>query len=105
MKPNVKTLFGASALLILLVGVPSHAQVGVGTSAPHGALDINPSVTNQMGLVLPVSDSPETKVINPQTNAETKVTGTLVYDSTKDCIRFVKDSGLWSDCLSTTPGK
>jgi hypothetical protein len=84
-----KTLF----LFILFTSL-THAQVGIGTSTPNGALDINSSLplpsTQKAGLVPPIvalsaTNSTTTtttgvSVINPTTNS-VPATGTIVYNT------------------------
>ncbi|WP_147474474.1 fibrinogen-like YCDxxxxGGGW domain-containing protein [Chryseobacterium nematophagum] len=77
------------------------SQVGIGTPTPRGALDINKPTTYNYGLVLPTNESPS-NMKNPQGGSV--VPGTLMYDSTGDCIRFYKghiNGGIsgWSECL------
>jgi len=76
-------------------------QVGIGTSTPRGALDINNPTTNTHGLVLPTNENPD-NITNPQDNG-TPVEGTVIYDSTNDCIKFFKGTQ-WSNCLSDSTG-
>ncbi|GGE97569.1 hypothetical protein SAMN05443634_106207 [Chishuiella changwenlii] len=77
------------------------AQVGIGTTTPRGALDINNPTTFNMPLVLPANVSVN-NMINPQGGAV--VPGSIMYDSTLDCIRLYKQntgngSPGWSPCL------
>ncbi|MDR4953628.1 hypothetical protein REB14_15725 [Chryseobacterium sp. ES2] len=80
-------------------------QVGIGTSTPRGALDINKTKTYNMGLVLPANTNP-TNLINPQGGSVAE--GTIMYDSTRKCPRFYNGT-VWSECLcdqcsgTTTP--
>lgn len=78
------------------------AQVGMGTSKPRGALDINREATNtyDMGLVLPTNTTPN-NLINPQGGSVAP--GTIMFDSTLNCVRVFKASG-WSDCLCDNCG-
>lgn len=78
------------------------AQVGMPTSEPKGALDLNTdSNTNTYGLVLPTTDNPKQKIRNPQDNNNlTSVNGTVVYDSKQDCVRIFQ-ANKWSNCLCT----
>ncbi len=71
-------------------------QVGFGTTTPRGALDINKPSTNTSGLVLPTNSAVE-NMVNPL--GGDVAAGTIMYDSTKDCIRLYKSGG-WSRCLS-----
>ncbi len=68
---------------LLLITLFSNAQVGIGTTTPAGALDLNPTVTTNYGLVAPrvalTSILLEAPVVNPQTGAIP--TGTLVYNT------------------------
>jgi len=61
-----------SIISIILAGVGlSHAQVGIGTDNPQGALDLNPNTgTAKWGLVLPIVPSADTASL--QTSASTK---------------------------------
>lgn len=66
------------------------AQVGMPTSEPKGALDLNTTTnTNTYGLVLPTTDNPKQKIRNPNENNNlTRVEGTMIYDSRQDCVRI-----------------
>ncbi len=83
--------------LSFLLGI--NAQVGIGTNNPRGALDINESTTNTNthGLVLPTNSDPAA-IVNPQDDGK-PVPGTVMYDSTRDCIKYYKLSDEWSGCL------
>ncbi|ROI02132.1 MULTISPECIES: hypothetical protein [unclassified Chryseobacterium] len=80
------------------------SQVGIGTTNPRGALDINKETTNNMGLVLPTNANPN-NLINPM--GGNVAIGTIMYDSTLSCVRVFKSTG-WSNCLcdqcGPTPG-
>lgn len=83
------------------------AQVGMPTSSPRGALDINNDQgTNIYGLVLPTNAIP-TAFVNPiKTNPPQPIVyGTLIFDSGESCIKFYrsKNGGEWSTCLMLTP--
>jgi len=62
----------------------SNAQVGIGTTTPAGALDLNPTVATNYGLVPPrvvlTSILVEAPVVNPQGGA--LAIGTIVYNTT-----------------------
>ena len=81
-----------------------YCQVGIGTGNPRGALDINKPTTNNMGLVLPSNETPN-NLINPQ--GGNVAVGTIMYDTTLNCVKVYKPTG-WSNCLcdtcSTTSG-
>jgi len=74
------------------------SQVGIGTQNPRGALDINKPDTYNMGLVLPTNASTG-NIINPQ--GGNVASGTIIYDSTNDCIKLFKKTNAWSDCLGS----
>ncbi|MCS4303045.1 hypothetical protein [Chryseobacterium sp. BIGb0232] len=74
-------------------------SIGIGTTSPRGALDINKGTTNTMGLVLPTNQN-SSNIINPQGGSV--AIGTIIYDTTSDCIKVFKSTG-WSQCLCTTP--
>jgi len=92
-------------LLILLVMLfqIANSQVGIGTTAPRGALDINKPTTYNMGLVLPTNASTG-NIINPQGGNVAE--GTIIYDSSMKCVKVFNGTA-WSNCLcdacSTTP--
>ncbi|CAI8842268.1 hypothetical protein [Chryseobacterium sp. IT-36CA2] len=92
-------------LLILLVMLfqVANGQVGIGTTAPRGALDINKPTTYNMGLVLPTNASTG-NIINPQGGNVAE--GTIIYDSSMKCVKVFNGTA-WSNCLcdacSTTP--
>ncbi|REC49008.1 hypothetical protein [Chryseobacterium pennipullorum] len=75
---------------------PVYGQMGIDTTTPRGALDINKPTTNTSGLVIPTNSDTD-HFVNPQ-GGDVAV-GTIIYDSSRDCIRFYKSSG-WSRCLS-----
>lgn len=66
--------------LFSLFGLSAFAQVGIGTTTPRGALDINSSTS---GLVLPTvtltASNVEAPVTNPQTGA--LAAGTMVFNN------------------------
>ncbi|REC64048.1 hypothetical protein DRF65_00260 [Chryseobacterium pennae] len=78
-----------------LVLNPTGGTVGMGTSNPRGALDINRGTTNTMGLVLPTNSGPQ-NIVNPM--GGNVAIGTTMYDSTLDCVRVFRSSG-WSNCV------
>jgi hypothetical protein len=92
---------------ILLTGMLStgtivFGQIGMTTPNSRGALDINNNTTNTMGLILPTN----TDVNNITTPDGSNVAaGTIIYDSTKDCVRFYRKTDQWSNCIkfSTDP--
>ncbi|MFP3593250.1 hypothetical protein [Chryseobacterium sp. SIMBA_038] len=82
--------------------------VGIGNLSPRGALDINKGETNNHGIVLPTNPN-----VNNFTNplGGSVIPGTIVYDSTNDCVRFYrKTTNTWSKCIdgegsgTVTPG-
>jgi len=68
-------------LFMLMMGIGSSAQVGIGTTTPRGALEINSStngfVAPQVALTLTTASAP---VVNPQ-DSGSPLTGTLVYNT------------------------
>lgn len=68
---------------LLLLSFTSNAQVGIGTTTPAGALDLNPTVVTNYGFVAPrvalTSIIVEAPVVNPQGGAIP--TGTIVYNT------------------------
>jgi len=94
----MKKLF---SLFLIMTVTLLFSQVGIGTTTPRGGLDINKPTTNIYGLVLPTNSDPA-NMQNPQGGNIPE--GTIMYDSTQDCIRLYKkstDGGSsgWSDCL------
>jgi hypothetical protein len=89
-------------ILIVLFQI-ANGQVGIGTTAPRGALDINKPTTYNMGLVLPTNASTG-NIINPQGGNVAE--GTIIYDSSLKCVKVFNGTA-WSNCLcdacSTTP--
>jgi hypothetical protein len=67
-------------ILMLLITLSSFSQVGIGTTTPNGALDINSTTT---GLVLPrvvlTATNVATPIVNP--NGGVLVAGTTVYNT------------------------
>ncbi len=86
-------------LVLLCTGLGVQAQIGMGTPTPRGALDINRPTTNTWGLVLPTNSSTN-NIVNPM--GGNVAVGTLMYDSTLDCMRVYRSSG-WSDCVCICP--
>ncbi len=86
-------------LVLLCTGLGVRAQIGMGTPTPRGALDINRPTTNTWGLVLPTNSSTN-NIVNPM--GGNVAVGTLMYDSTLDCMRLYRSSG-WSDCVCICP--
>lgn len=84
-------------LTLLLSKIILHGQIGIGTAIPRGALDINRPTTNTMGLVLPTNANVN-NIINPL--GTSVVPGTIIYDSTNDCVRLYQGTNKWSNCLS-----
>ncbi|MDL1914124.1 MAG: hypothetical protein FDW93_06355 [Bergeyella sp.] len=83
-------------LLLMFFQSIIFSQVGIGTTRPRGALDINKGETNTMGLVLPTNADAE-NIINPMGGSV--AVGTIIYDSGLNCVRVYKPAG-WSKCLS-----
>lgn len=94
-----KNYFKYTACVLIQLGFlwNINAQVGIGTNSPRGALDINTTTTNTHGLVLPINSDPET-MTNPQDGGK-PIPGTIMYDSTKGCIKLYKPTNEWSGCL------
>ncbi|WP_353148761.1 hypothetical protein [Chryseobacterium sp.] len=86
-------------ILFLALSLSAYSQIGMNTTAPRGALDINSPTTNDKGLVLPTNADPK-NLINPMGGSIAE--GTVMYDSTLRCIRFFRPTG-WSNCLSDNP--
>lgn len=70
-------------LLLIFATISMHAQVGVGTTTPEGALDLNPTVATNYGLVAPRVALTATNVQAPVVNPQTGVipAGTVVYNT------------------------
>lgn len=68
-------------LLILMTFIAANAQVGIGTTTPRGALEINSStngfVPPQVALTSVTTSSP---IVNPETSGA-PVAGTIVYNT------------------------
>ncbi|MBC5834549.1 hypothetical protein G6N05_08755 [Flavobacterium sp. F372] len=71
------------ALFIVFSICTLNAQVGIGTTTPEGALDLNPTIANNYGFVVPrialTALNAQAPVVNPQTGAIP--TGTVVYNT------------------------
>ncbi len=96
----MKKMVFFNLLLILNFGF---AQVGIGNSNPRGLLDINSSLTgnSDAGIVLPTSSDVNT-IKNPQTSKSSDIAGTIFYDTSLGCIRYMRNDKTWSDCLLDT---
>ena len=70
--------------------VYTDGNVGIGTTAPQGALDV---VSTNSGLILPRVAS--TSAISSPVN------GMLIYDLSSDCTKSYENDA-WSDCLSSS---
>ena len=72
-----------SSVLIFAIGV--NAQVGIGTTMPNGALDIN---SNSQGIILPRVALTATNVMAPVTNPSggALVDGTTVYNTANSSV-------------------
>ena len=86
---------------LFFISWPVMGQVGIGTTTPRGALDINNPTSFNMPLVLPANVSAD-NMINPQGGAV--VPGSLMFDSTLDCIRLYQQNNGngapgWSTCI------
>ncbi|WP_333661371.1 hypothetical protein [Chishuiella changwenlii] len=86
------------SLISIMICIPVYCQVGIGTTTPRGALDINSPITNNLGLVLPVNSATE-NILNPQ--GGTIAEGTIMYDSTNKCVKYFNGNE-WSNCLCDT---
>ena len=99
MLKNMKNALSFS--LVIFLSSTIIAQVGIGNKNPRGLLDVNNNQSGNTtnGLVLPHSNDVST-IINPVTNENSDVSGTIAFDITNDCIKFIKNDGTWSECLS-----
>ncbi|WP_394666617.1 hypothetical protein [uncultured Chryseobacterium sp.] len=77
--------------------ITKDGNVGIGTITPRGSLDINRPTSNIYGFVLP-ANSNTINIINPQ--GGTIAPGTIIYESTADCIKMYRKTNTWSDCLT-----
>ena len=74
--------------VVLCIGTTVFGQVGMNISNPRGALDINKNDrTNNMGLILPTTPD-VISITTPQGGSV--IPGTIVYDSTQDCVKYYK---------------
>lgn len=88
------------SFLLFLIGTFTFSQVGIGSSTPRGALDINSPLTNNQGLVLPTNEA-TTNIVNPVGGAVAE--GTIIFDSTEKCVRYFNRTA-WSNCLCDSCG-
>lgn len=72
----------------------SIAQVGIGTEAPEGVLDV---VSLSSGLIVPRVSS-AAAVVNP--NGGALANGTVIYDLSLNCFNFY-ENGAWTGCLGS----
>ena len=89
---------------MFLTATNIYSQVGIGNEAPRGLLDVNdnPDGNATAGLVLPHA-ADVTALQNPADNdATSTIVGTIAFNSTMDCIQFIKNDGTWSECISIT---
>ena len=82
-----KLLF--SIVTVLVTSVTLHAQVGIGTVTPEGALDV---VSTNSGVVLP-------RVANTAA-VTTPVPGMIVYDLSEHCMKTYNNSE-WTGCIAS----
>jgi len=72
-----------SLLFLLFTTLSLKAQVGIGTTTPAGALDLNPTVTTNYGFIAPrialTALNAQAPVLNPQGGAI--AAGTVVYNT------------------------
>jgi uncharacterized protein (TIGR02145 family) len=82
------------SIVFIVASFTSIAQVGIGTTAPGGALDV---VSTTSGFVMPrVANSGA--VVNP--NGGPIENGTMVYDLSSNCVIFYSN-GAWTGCILT----
>ena len=84
-----KLLF--SVVTVLLTSVTLHAQVGIGTETPEGALDV---VSTNSGVIVPR--------VATAADVTTPVNGMIIYDLSLNCFNFYED-GDWSGCKDVIP--
>ncbi len=77
------------AVILLLVSIEVNAQVGIGTTTPDPSAILDVVSTNK-GALLP-------RVVNV-TTITTPVAGLMIYDSTKQCMKYFNGT-IWSDCM------
>lgn len=90
----MKNLFTLSFLCLSLY---SFGQVGIGTTTPRGALDINSPTESIGGLILPSNEN-SSNIKNPQDGGN-PIAGTVFYDIQNSCIRLYKNNDTWSECF------
>jgi hypothetical protein len=120
-KPQMKKLI---YLITLFTGV-IQAQVGIGTTTPNGALDVNSTLpspsTQRAGLVPPIvalsatdvttTTTTGVNIINPATNG-VPLTGTIVYNTNTSTAGanqvtpgyYFYNGSLWEKLNSSTSG-
>ena len=93
-----------NTLCLILVTTSIYTQVGIGNITPRGLIDVNDTINGNAsaGFVLPHTDNPA-QLENPQTNAPSQIAGTIAFDKTDDCIKFIKNDGTWSECIAFSP--
>ena len=87
-------------ILICNVFLTSTAQVGINTTSPEGALDVNSNAANTLGMVIP--RVPDYNAVT-SVSGTTPVNGTIVYDTTLEQLMFYID-GSWISLGKNTAG-
>lgn len=94
-----KSLF----LILTLFSIIVLAQVGIGNSNPRGLLDVNDNISGNAtgGLIVPNTSSTNS-ILNPASGSSiSTITGTVIYDTSLDCLRVIDNSGNYSNCSTT----
>ena len=89
-------------IVVLSLSNNVYTQVSVGNKKPRGLLDVNDNTNGNatMGLVLPHT-ADVTAIEDPSSaNEVSDISGTVAFDISNNCIKFIKNQGDWSECLA-----
>ncbi|WP_445908786.1 FG-GAP repeat protein [Yeosuana sp.] len=87
------------SLTLFLVGMIASAQVGINTTDPQGALDIESNDDNTLGMIVP--RVPDHNLVT-SVSGGSPVNGTIVYNTTTNALMFYIDGSWLSLALNNT---
>jgi hypothetical protein len=75
----------AQIILTFAISFTSHAQVGIGTTDPQGALDVHSNATNTLAMIVP--RVPDHSLVT-SSDGTAPINGSMVYDTTLGQLMF-----------------